>query len=224
MKNILVLLIAVAAGACAPKAVIVEPFVRQTVPEKTPDASPALRDAQRAAADADAKADAARDQVGNVSREAKTLREGLQAAVVEADRLRKQKSASEAELDGMWRSLEALTVRNLFLEAEAAKAADSLMHEKALRRGASDALRAAEVAVVKKEGEATELRLQLIDSESMREASHAAHGALAKVAADQQSRADKLSGEMRVHWIGHAITGLIIIGLVLLMVIKPRFL
>lgn len=196
-------------ASCAPKAVVIPPMVRITAPEKAPDVAPALRDARKAAADADKKGDQARASVASVSREATGLREGLQAAVVEADRLRKQKTASEAELDGMWRSLEALTARNLFLEAEAAKAADALEHEKALRRGAADAMIYAEQLALQKQTEANQLRLQLIDSEAARAASHQASEAMAKAVAAANERADKQAGELRLWRWGGLILGLL---------------
>lgn len=187
-----------------------------TAAERAPDVSPALKEARKAAAAADERSDEARDRVASVSREASGLREGLQAAAVEADRLRKQKTASEAELEGMWRSLEALTVRNLFLEAEAAKAEEALKHEKALRRGAADAMIHAEQLALQKQGEADQLRQQLADSEAARAVVHESAQALGEVAAAANAKADQATGELRLwRWGGVILAGAIFLWVVI---------
>lgn len=222
MKAILILCAALLAASCAPNTPAPGGFVKAIIPEKAPDASPVVAEAKKAAAEADTQTEVARVHVTTVTREAATLRQGLEAATAEADRLRLQKSASEAELDGMWRSLQALTARNLFLEEEAAKAAQSLAYEKQLRKAANETFTRAEGMIRQKESEAAALRLQLIDSEASREAIHTTAASLSKAAASSASRADKLAGAIRVHWIGHGIATLTIVCLVAFLFLRPR--
>ena len=222
MKLFVPLILAVITS-CAPSSPLVPPFVKQTLPAQAADISPALNAARDAATKADAAVDLSRGHITTITRETTTLRQGLQAATDEADRLRRQKTASEAELDGMWQSLQALTARNLFLESEAQAAADSLAREKTLRHTASEALTTAHALARGKESEATQLRLQLIDSESQREAIHTTSAALAKAVAHHQSRADKLAGEIRLYRIALGIAALLfLLWIIIKFLLPPR--
>jgi len=223
MKPLLLFLAVIT--SCAPTTPVVSPFVKQTLPAKAADVSPAIDAAREAAAKADAAGDLSRERVTAITRETTTLRQGLQSATAEADRLRKQKTASETELDHLWQSLQALTARNLFLESETQAAADSLALEKSLRLTAGEALTTAQALARGKENETTQLRLQLIDSESQREAIHATNSALAKATSQHQSRADKLTGEIRLYRIALGIAALLILlWLIIKFLLPPRLL
>lgn len=222
MKILLSLFLAVVTS-CGPTTPVVSPFVKQTLPAKAADISPALNAARDAAARADAASDLSREHITTITRESTTLRQGLQAATAEADRLRKQKTASETELDGLWQSLQALTARNLFLEAETQAATNSLARERTLRLTASEALATAQTLARSKESEATQLRLQLIDSEYQREAIHTTSTSLAKTAAQHQSRADQLAGEIRLYRIALGIAVLLfVLWLIIKFLLPPR--
>ena len=224
MKFLLPLVLATITS-CAPAPSAVSPFIKQTLPARAADISPALDAARDATAQADAAVDLSREHLTAITRETTTLRQGLQAATAEADRLRKQKTASEAELDGLWRSLQTLTARNLFLESETQAATDSLAREKSLRLLAGEALTSAQALARGKESEATQLRLQLIDSEAAREAIHATSAALAKAVTQHQSRADQLAGEIRLYRIALGIAALLLLlWLIIKFLLPPRLL
>lgn len=221
MKPVLLIIVCALTSCATPPAVA--PFIKQTLPAESADISPALGAARDAAARADAANDLSREHISTIQRETTTLRQGLQAATAEADRLRKQKTASETELDHLWQSLQNLTTRNLFLEAEAQAATDSLAREKSLRLLAGEALTSAQTLARGKESEATQLRLQLIDSEAQREAIHSTSAALAKAATQHQSRADKLSGEIRLYRIVLGISALLfLLWLITKFFLPPR--
>jgi chromosome segregation ATPase len=64
------------------------------------------------------------NKVDDLHRATATLRAGITTATAESDRLRKQKAATEAELDGLWRMLtnEQAGAAALFREVESSKA------------------------------------------------------------------------------------------------------
>jgi len=100
-------------------------------------------------------------QVATLRQSASQLRDGMADAVLEADRLRQQKSASQAELNGLWSKLAALDARNLFLETEKA---DSLASQhRILRAQQQVALEEVASVAASSDAELSMLRLQHAD-------------------------------------------------------------
>ncbi len=159
-------------AACAPKAVIVPPYVPTAPVEKREEVAPIVDDLRDRTAEADARAAAARARLDAVSRESRTLREGLESAVTEADRLRKQKTATEEELTNLWASLQESLARNLFLEKEAEDAVREAEAERLARVRVSESLARLQEAARQKDAEAAQLRRDLDHSQAVAKGLH----------------------------------------------------
>lgn len=157
MKTILPL-IAILLASCASK--IEAPPRAFPAPIQSADVAPMARvvkeDASRTAA-ASAKLES---KVAELQRSSADLRAGVGQATAEADRLRKQKAASEKELDALWQMLTGSETRakELFAEVEKAKSyADEQMQARLLaERRVDDLIQAASGSDVEK----AELRAQ----------------------------------------------------------------
>lgn len=120
MRNLMTALLAFVLASCA-----TAPKTAPALPRPA-EAAPVAPLVDRAQADAAAARETSAKLEGKVEtlhRDAATLKTGIMAATAEADRLRKQKAATEAELDGLWRMLtnEQERAAALFREVETSK-------------------------------------------------------------------------------------------------------
>lgn len=116
-----------------------------------------------------AKADAAKggevsarleSKVESLQRTTADLRTGMTAATAEADRLRKQKAATEKELDGLWQLLNGTEARAAALFAEVESAKRIADEQKAHRVIAEKRLDELAKAAIARDNETLELRSQ----------------------------------------------------------------
>ena len=175
-----------------------------TVPKHVPlDPPPRARAVEvapvrQAAAAASREGAVAGAKVEQIAAEVKALETHLDAAVAEADRLRKQKSASERELDLMWENLTKIHQRHdaLSLEAQGAKAA--LDRQKLLHAAAETEIAKLEQAVRAAGVEVALLRSSFTTAEKLRAGTAEALDTANASAAAHLTKAQKLSGEVRV--------------------------
>jgi len=145
-------------SSCAPQPVpraIIAP-----VPIATASTAPALaaaRTQQSATAAVSAKLET---QVNTLRQSASDLQDGMADAVLEADRLRQQKSATEAELNNLWQKLTDLNTRNLFLESETEAAVQFATEQKSLRDQAETGMAQLTEITADQEAELTAYRSQ----------------------------------------------------------------
>lgn len=140
-----------------------------------------------------------RDSVATVDKVATVIesnaKEASQAATAarkEAERLKDQQRASAAELEGLWKSLQSVEARNLFLENETQRLSRHLTE----LGGLTSAL---EQAAAAKDAEADQLRAQAAQLTETAIAQVKASKAAEKEAQVQRTRADKLAGEIRIY-------------------------
>jgi chromosome segregation ATPase len=212
-----------ALAACAPKAPPANYRPQSPVPEA---ASPqpfvdGLREANDRA-DSVSSANAARGET--VAREAATLKAGISKATAEADRLRKQKAATEKELDSLWQMLTAENARAAELFAEAERHRLAAAEERRLRTLAGKALDELQGNLNAVMSERALLRIQLADAEAGSHAAHLSADQQHRAASKAQAAADRAKGAISV-WrnIAFGFIGLSTI-LILILIYKPRFL
>lgn len=123
---------------------------------------------------------------------AKEAAKAATAARQEAERLKVQKSASEAELDGLWKQLQTVEIRNLFLEAETSRLAANLTD-------ARDTAAKLQQHAAAKDAEADQLRAGHAHLASMVGDYSKQLAAAREKITKESSRADKLSGEIRLY-------------------------
>lgn len=115
MKHLAVISCLLLAGCADKGGLRVQPIVH---PVPRNHVAPAV-DAVSAPVEAvDASNRALESKVASLRREAATARTEASRATAEAGRLAAIGTATKAELDGLWKSLQAVEARNLFLEAE----------------------------------------------------------------------------------------------------------
>lgn len=224
VKAILILCSAILAASCAPNVPSVPAFVPKAKVIERPDAAPAIAKARQDTAKADNASAVTKIHLESSERTAALLREALGKSVNDADRLRKQGSASQQDLTSLWIDLTNTLEKNRTLSNDLSLTSASFLAERELRNTATSAMDRAEAIARSKDREAAELRLHLTDSEANRQAIHTTSQQLSKTAAAAAARADNLAGAIRVHWIGHVIATVIIICLGALIVFRPRFL
>lgn len=150
--------------SCAPKSGSI-PFIPQSEVEKAQSVSPALSSYSASVKEADIASAIVSERVDSAARQSLSLQSSLDLAIENADKLRKQKAATEKDLEEAWASLNSLgnQARNLFNELNNVK--EALSTEQSLRRFASSQLDQVKEIANKKDAEADLLRLQLVDSE-----------------------------------------------------------
>jgi chromosome segregation ATPase len=211
--------------SCAPKAVPLPPGYQPQAPvPQAEDAMPYVDGLRDAHALADAASAINANRSSHVARETATLRAGISKATAEADRLRKQKAATESELDGLWQLLTHENQRAVALFEEAEKARDGMAEERKLRAEANAKLAPLQRAIVDISNEAKALRLQLADAEAGSKKAHQSADQFSKLAAADKARADKAEGKISV-WRNIAF-GACFLSLVLILwlAFKPRLL
>jgi chromosome segregation ATPase len=152
------------------------------------------------------------------------LKAGISRATAEADRLRKQKAATEKELDSLWQMLTAENLRAAELFAEAERHRLAAAEERRLRTLAGKALDELQGNLNAVMSERALLRIQLADAEAGSHAAHLAASEQHKAASKAQAAADRAKGAISV-WrnIAFGFIGLSAI-LILVLIYKPRFL
>jgi ABC-type transporter Mla subunit MlaD len=219
MKYLTTLLSFAILASCAPKAVRIADYQPQAKVEKQAALTPAVHVVREASSKADSASAVTADRIASVSQKSKGLLNALDAATAEADRQRKQKSATEAELESAWQQLNQLRnrARDLFAETEAAKSSAS--EERRLRQLANDRMTEMEGAALTKDIEVSNLHLQLADAESGSKAAHEAATNNANVAAAEKSRADSAEAKAGT-WIKISIVSWIVAAIALFLAIK----
>lgn len=215
----LLILPILALASCAPKAVPVTDYRPQAAVQPVAAVAPSAAIARDATAKADTASAITADRIDTVSKQSASLRDGLSQAIAEADRLRQQKSATEAELEATWQSLNALgnRARDLFQEAEAAKLAAK--EEKALREYANLRFQQMEMLAQQKDIENSGLKLQITDAETGSKVAHDSSIQATERAAKESARADKAEGKnstlLRGFITSVVVNALLIIGIIL---------
>lgn len=210
MKSLIPLILACAMASCAhrgpapspvlpvPKAVVVTPDVQAISPsvDRVSDANSKLK-----------------GQVGALQAQAKTAREEADRAMAEAARLVVMGSATKGELEGMWRSLQSVSARNLFLETELIKTNDllneqstALIETRNKLSAAISSAGAADMAAQRNEAQLTAVTNQFVQAKSESDE-------LAKLNAAKGDRIDLLEW-----WLWRL--GIAVAGYVLLRVLK----
>ena len=173
--------------SCAPA-----PASRAIIPAAPPRTAPAApviattRATQTASATASARLES---QVNTLRQSASELQDGMAEAVLEADRLRRQKSATEADLNGLWQKLTHLQTRNLFLETEAETAVTYATEQKERRAVAEQAVTDLTALTTAQEAELSSYRIQYQDITTAYQASETARATAetARAAAEKQA-------------------------------------
>lgn len=165
MPHRLVILSLIAAlSSCATKQP--PPGLIPTAPAKVASALPAVatvRSNQDASGIVSRKLE---NQVAVLVDKTATLQSNLVAAVELADKLRKQKSATEGELEQQWNQLTAITASHLALEKQVVEAKATADEQAAMRIKSDAAVDALTAAVTAKENETETLRAQNSDLSS----------------------------------------------------------
>jgi hypothetical protein len=211
--------------SCAPPKAVPVPNYRPQAPvPEAADPQPFIEDLRKATAEADRKSAVNQERSEALAKQSGTLRDGISEATAEADRLRQQKSATEKELDALWKMLatEQARANELFYEAEKHRA--NVIVELQLRQVAEIKLEPLQRAVIGVTNENHALRLQIKDAEAGSKDAHESAAKFHQLAAADKARADKLEGAKTV-WRNIAF-GFIASTLVMLawLVFKPRFL
>src|SRR5690606_32523816 len=123
----------------------------------------------------------------------------LGGAVAEADRLRKQKAASERELELLWQNLTDISRRHDLLAKEAEEAKGALAYQTVALRNVEEHLQRAQAEAEAKEVEASILRASLSTAEKLRASTGEALEQANASAAGHAESANKAKGEMRLY-------------------------
>ena len=165
--------------------------IRLVKPPVTVSAGPSLDEARQHSAKADIEAARARDAVERTKGGIEEVNAAMNAAVGEANRLRKQKRATENELLALYNRLVAQEKRMRVLVDDIIDAEAALISERDLRQKVSAKLSEAEKLNAAKEAENAELRRLL-------ESSEAQVAAYAKVSGDKDKQLSKLQGQVGI--------------------------
>lgn len=178
---------------CAPPVAVPRPIV-PTPPSQSASISPAVETARLASGKTAAASERLERQVDALKKSATDLQDGMADAVLEADRLRKKKSATEAELESLWQQLTKLQQRNLFLEIEVDTAVQYAIEQKALRTVSESRVTALTQLAADRDAEVTALRSQHADMAKTIQDQAAAYDQQAAISAKHATRADKSAG------------------------------
>lgn len=206
-------------GSCGSKGPVRPVSVALTAPAKVAKADLAPAQA-RAVEVANANAVAA-GSVGRVAKELADMKLELRDATKAADRMRQQKSASEAELQENWQRFTVFQVAadRAGEEAQAAKVA--LDEQRVLGDALGTELMRARVEVDAKNAEADGLRLTLGDTERLRASAVDAADANAEAAEKARGEKERLSGEIRIYrWVAVGV-GAVVLLVVGVKVLRP---
>ncbi|MBK1883653.1 hypothetical protein JIN85_14625 [Luteolibacter pohnpeiensis] len=181
-------------AGCAPKTASVAPL-----PSPPAEAAPVTAPA-KASREAVERADTKATQLASAAAEA---RADATAAREEAERLAKAKTATAEELDDLWKSMQKVEARNLFLESETKTLSAQLAEAHKLSAEL-------ESAATAKDAESAALRAQNEDLRAVAATYADKINAVQREASELKTKADKLAGEIRVYrWALWGIGGLI---------------
>ena len=183
-----------------------------TVPKHVPITAPPvakrvdLSPAQRSTTEASRSNVQATGSVGRIAAELSGLKLDFKATVAEADRLRKQKAASERELELLWQNLTDISTRHEGLAKEAETAKGALAYQTVTLRNVEDHLAMVQRDAEAKEVEASILRANLSTAEKLRASDHEALQLASDSAAKHAAKANKAAGERNLwRWIAGGI-------------------
>lgn len=134
--------------------------VAYTAPAKAAPVAPQVSGVRAGAAATAAVSSKLQTQVAVLADKTETLQASLQAATANADKLRKQKTATEAELELQWERLSAITASHLVLEEGMKLAKATVAELQAANINQSHAIDALSDAVQRAEAERDDLRIQ----------------------------------------------------------------
>lgn len=180
------------AFTCAPttpRAVVVG-TPHMAVPASTPSAVPGLEQARKTHGEAEAESGRAQSYVQRTREGLAESQRQLQLAVTEADRLRRQKTATENELLALYNKLVEQEKRMKVLVADITDAETALESAKLMRDKALSQLVTAENQARDKEAEAKQLRDQLVHEQQVSDSYQQAASRNSQLAADASAKAD----------------------------------
>ena len=153
MRKTLIILLASIVGACAPKAVIVEPI------------APAVTKARASVEASNASSARLEKSVGSLHTGISQLGADISKATAEADRLRQQGTASAAELEDQWKALTGIQTRNLFLETQSTEAVRNAAEQRVLKDAAASRLAELEQTATTHDKGVETLKTQIVRQE-----------------------------------------------------------
>ena len=157
-------------SSCAPRAIPATQPTRQAEVARQQSASPAIDDARRVTGQADQQGAVTAAQLAQAQQTATAAQRKAREALAEADRLVKQKTATEVELSRQKSLVEALCDSMDKMEVDLSETSKSLVKEKDLRVEASAMLVHAQDLVRQKDAEADTLRLNFNQAVEQRDA------------------------------------------------------
>ncbi|GAA5117151.1 hypothetical protein JIN84_17835 [Luteolibacter yonseiensis] len=152
MKTVFVAILLLVAS-CAPRAVLVEPV------------APAVTKARASVEAANMSSARLEKNVGSIHTGISSLGLEINKATTEADRLRKQGSATPAELEKQWKALTGIRTRNLFLETQSTEAVQNAAEQRFLRETANARLAELEKTAVTNDKGVEKLKTQIVRQE-----------------------------------------------------------
>jgi predicted nucleic acid-binding Zn-ribbon protein len=204
MKLLLILPL-LALASCATRTAVTAPL--PAPPPKAAAVAPEVSRIRESIADADQQATAIRHAAQESTRAAADARK-------ESGRLAGKGSATPAELNSLWKALQSLEARNLFLEGETHRLTGQLT---TLRTSAASL----EEKAAARDAEATQLRDQNIHLSARVTTSDRMTATAQGDAIQQRTRADKLAGEIRLYRIALGIFAALLIGWLALKFLLP---
>lgn len=157
--------------SCWPKPA--DPLVKPlhpVAPGKTQSAGPAVDQAGKKSSEADTQSALTEERINRAKVVADDAKARMKTALDEADRLRKQKTASENELVALYNQLVAQDQKMGSIIQDLSSAQSSLTTERKLRKEANDLLADARTKIAARDAETSMLRAQLDQSNAQAEA------------------------------------------------------
>jgi chromosome segregation ATPase len=208
MTRLLTIALCAVLASCASK-----PAPSSVIPPAPPRAVPVAPEASKLR---DQIADAGK-MAAVIDAGAKEARQAATAARQEAERLKTQKTATEAELTKLWQDLQTVEARNLFLETETSRLTVSLTDARATAGKLQEYASA-------KDAEAEQLRVGHSHLKAMVGDYTTQLASANKAIEGQRTRADKLAGEIRLYRIALVICVAIALAWVAAkLFLPPRF-
>lgn len=196
MKPILLILPLLLFACCTRSAIQPPGLAPQGAVPRAVEVGDAAGRVREASAAVDTAAAGIELRAGLISRETRSLRQSLNDATAEADRLRKNEGRTIEEMNQMWMRLTDITRRSILLEDEALAAVKALDESRELRRQATVEIVQLQQDAAKKDQEASALRLQLADETERMRVTHQLATENASAFQLAKQKADKLKGRI----------------------------
>lgn len=168
----------------------VKPHVPLVKVEAQPPAAKSLAPVRDLRGKEQAASERVAAKVETVNRQLANTNSKLEAAVLEADRLRKQKTATELELEANWRILTEIRTENLLAKAEVEGAMKEVRERRIIADMLTNKIEELTEAIRKKDSEAEAAQLTIKNSENLRKNSDDNN---AKLVEDNKDLAEKLN-------------------------------